>query len=144
MDDGTFGSLENLKKAFNIISSDGPSEGLLLIPSKCSIWVGKQFQDIEDPTGFGIPKADPRGIQLLDSPIGSDDFMLEVVNKRISDVEDTLVSKLSTIANPQVQLSLLRSCLPLPMQTGTLESAYKRFKIIQHSALEDILAGGEA
>ena len=147
MDDGTLiGSLENLKKALNIISGEGPSKGLFLNPSKCSIWVGERLQDNDDPTGFGIPKADPRGIQLLGSPIGSDAFMLEIVNKRISEIEDSL-AKLSTITNSQVQLSLLRSCLSLPKliytlrtcKPAALESAYKHFDAIQHSALEDIL-----
>ena len=148
MDDGTLiGSLGDLKKALSIIYNEGPSKGLFLNPSKCSIWVGGLLQDNDDPTGLGIPKADPRGIQLLGSPIGSDSFMLEVVNKRISEVEETLISKLSTISNPQVQLSLLRSCLSLPKlmytlrtcKPATLESAYKRFDDIQRSALEDII-----
>ena len=73
--------------------------------------------------------------------------MLEVVNSRISETETTILSKLSSISNPQVQLALLRSCLSLPKLLYTLRTckptsltaAYQRFDEIQYSALEDIL-----
>jgi hypothetical protein len=148
MDDGTqIGSLEDLKTVVSILSSDGPNKGFFLNMDKSSIWSSDLFQDTPHPLGFHIPKADPRGVHLLGSPIGTKDFMLEVVNQRISKIEETIVAKLSSIADPQVQLCLLRSCLSLPKLMYTLrtckpsilQSAYARFDDIQHSALEDIL-----
>ena len=149
MDDVTLiGRLVDLKKVVDIISTDGPNMGFFLNKAKSSIWVGHHFADNSDPTGLGIPKADPRGIQLLGSPIGTDEFMQEVVQERISEIEQTIVSKLSSIENPQIQLCLLRSCLSLPKITYTLRtckpaalaSAYKRFDGIQFSALGEILS----
>ena len=148
MDDGTIiGKLEDLRKVIDILSTDGPSRGFHLNAAKSSIWVGNDFPNNPDPTERNIPKTDPRGIQLLGSPIGSEDFMLEVVNSRISETEATIISKLSSLSNPQVQLALLRSCLSLPKLLYTLRTckptslspAYKRFDEIQYSALEDIL-----
>ena len=149
MDDGTMiGNLENLKKVIGILSSDGPSLGFFLNRSKSSIWVGHHFKDNPDPTGLGIPKSDPRGLELLGTPIGSDDLVQEFVNDRISGIEKSIVSNLSVLENPQIQLSLLRSCLSLPKivytlrtcKPASLDAAYKRFDNIQFSALEDILA----
>ena len=76
--------------------------------------MGHHFKDNPDPTGLGIPKSDPRGLELLGTPIGSDDFVQEFVNDRISGIEKSIVSNLSVLENPQIQLSLLRSCLSLP------------------------------
>ena len=139
---------EDLKKVVEIISSIGPSKGFFLNKSKSTIWVGHDFKDNSNPTGLGIPKADPRGIQLLGAPIGSDAFIQEVVNDQISAIEETVASKLASLENPQVQLCLLRSCLLLPKLMYTLRTckpaslleAYKRFDAIQMAALEDILS----
>ena len=148
MDDGTIcGRLEDLRRVVTILEADGPSRGLLLNKAKSSIWVGDLFQDDPDPLGCGIPKADPHGILLLGSPIGSSDFMDQHVGKRISTIEDTIVSRLPSLEDPQIQLCLLRSCLALPKliytlrtcKPNALRSAYDRFDAIQHSALEDIL-----
>ena len=103
MDDGTLiGSLAELSSAIDIISNNGPSKGFFLNASKSSLWVGEDFSTSEDPSRRGIPKADPWGFELLGSPIGSDSFISEVVNARISKLEDSIVSKLSTIKSPQI------------------------------------------
>ena len=149
MDDGTIvGCLKDLASVIDLISSLGPEKGFLLNPAKSSIWVGGHFADNSDPTGRNIPKADPRGIQLLGSPIGSDVFMQEIVSQRISTIEETVISKLSQINNPQIQLCLLRSCLSLPKISYTqrtcnpsaLSAIYDRFDDIQFTALEEILS----
>ena len=104
-------------------------------------------QNNPDPLGYEIPKADPRGIFLLGSPVGSADFMEFHVNERISKVRDTIIERLPSIEDPQVKLQILRSCLSLPKLVYTLRTCkpsslkgpYDRFDELQHLALEEVL-----
>ena len=129
MDDGTMiGSLDDLRKVAEIISTNGPSKGLFLNKSKSSIWVGSQYENNPDPTGLGIPKTDPRGIQLLGSPIGSDIFMQEVVNDRISLVESTIVSKLflRKPTGPNVSSKIMSLSAKINVHSPYLQAGFPR------------------
>ena len=148
MDDGTvIGDIDSLRSVVDVLEREGPSKGLLLNKSKSSIWVGEHFPSTDDPLSRGIPKGEPSGIQLLGSPIGSNTFMEASVNERVTKIESSIVTKLSSLGDPQIQLALLRSCLSLPtlMYTlrtcvpSSLQQAYARFDDIQREAADDII-----
>ena len=148
MDDGTvIGNIDSLRAVVDVLEKEGPSKGLFLNKEKSSVWVGQLFSGQADPLGRGIPRADPGGINLLGAPIGSNNFVQSSVNERISKVESAIITRLSTLSNPQIQLALLRSCLSLPKlmytlrtaRPAVLEDAYRRFDAIQRAALDDIL-----
>jgi hypothetical protein len=121
MDDGTVSApLSSLRQVVSILETDGPQSGLFLNKSKCFVWCGHHDPLNLNPLACGIPCSDPRGLHLLGSPIGSTDFMQEVINQRIDKIEEIVHHHLPTLEDPQVQFCLLRSCLSLPKITYSL------------------------
>jgi hypothetical protein len=129
------------------METDRPPRGLVFNKSKCVVWCGSVDPSNPDPLGCGILRADPQGLLLLGSPIGSSNFMKAAIDQRIEKTEEIILHRLPTLEDPQVQFCLLRSCLSLPKfiyslrtcKPSSIKSSFTRFDAMRRMALEDIL-----
>ena len=67
----------------------------------------------QDPLGRGVSRTEEGGITLLGAPIGDEDYVEQVLRKRLQGVQSVL-SKLHTIEDPHIEYTLLRSCFSFP------------------------------
>ena len=125
LDDGAVaGRKEQLQKVIDIVLQEGPARGLFLStaasvtpPSrpKSTVWCPKASPDLTDldPLRRGVPRVMEDGIVLLGSPIGSQEFIEQVIASKVEKVKET-VSLLPLIQDPHTEYVLLRSCLSIP------------------------------
>ena len=147
-DDGTIaGPVQDLPRVVKILEEEAPLLGLTLNKQKCQVWVGTHNPGNNDPLSCGIPRANDEGFILLGSPIGSQSFMNSTLNERIGKIEDTVLNKIPTLEDPQLQLSLTRSTHSYvkfvystrTCDTDSISPALNRFDEIQRTALEGIV-----
>ena len=123
LDDMTLiGTLEELGNAVDILLADGPVRGLHLStaatvtpPSKpkTTLWSPLSVQTHDDPLNRGIPVIREEGVVLLGAPLGSENFVGEVIRTKIDKIRQ-VTSLLPDLQDPHTEFALLRSCLALP------------------------------
>ncbi|XP_076948911.1 uncharacterized protein LOC143621346 [Bidens hawaiensis] len=113
LDDGTIiGGANEVAKALDIISSEGPSLGLQLNIKKTEVfWPAFNGVKVKDglfPSGIGRPE---RGVKLFGGGVSRDPYFIkELARRRASRAVDLM--KLSPcLRDPQSELLLLRSCM---------------------------------
>ena len=128
LDDGSLiGKLEDLSAAANIIRQEGPTKGFFLSTlatsprPKSTIWCPSLPSPDLDPLNQGIPRIQEPGIVLLGSPIGSHQFVQEMIQKKIQQIHH-LTKQLPLIRDPHSEYVLLRSCFSLPKIVFLLRS----------------------
>ena len=112
MDDGALiGTLPALQAAFDAIVAEAPRLGLSLNVSKCVLY-GPNNEFPQRAGAFASVPVTPwvEGITLLGAPIGSDSFVRDFVDKKVSSLENSLV-RLSGLHCPHSTSLILRSCL---------------------------------
>ena len=112
LDDGVLvGPSEEVNLALEIISSVGPSYGAHINLPKCELWSLSEVSstDIFNPV---IPRA-VDGTALLGTAVGSDPFIISVVQNCLVKIDD-LLSKIRSLEDAQLEYVLLRSCAGLP------------------------------
>ena len=137
--------IPSLRKAYDIIASEGASIGLKLAPLKSLLWNPSPTVSA-DPLERAVPLASPDGFVLLGTPIGKGSFANKVLAERISKIED-VVRKLPDLQDSHVEFMLLRSCLGLPkfnfcLRTCKPEDAapsYESFDGLLRDALNALL-----
>ena len=70
---------------------------------------------------MGIPRIQEAGIVLLGSPVGEDNFVHDVIERKIQAVHD-ITQLLPTLQDPHSEFVLLRSCFSLPKTMFLLRS----------------------
>lgn len=143
LDDGIVaGSVDDVSRAWSFISSFAPSVGLSLNIAKCELALPPGIAAPASMTG--LARIPVQGFDLLGSPLGTDDHCTSYLKRRVGRIAAAL-SQLPTIDDPQVELTLLRSCLAFPKLAFALRSAppvsslaaAEAFdKLIQDTALE--------
>ena len=119
LDDGVVvGTCEQLQQAWDIIQATATQAGLSLNPAKCEVFSTQNTGTLLPH----IPRSLPEGFDLLGSPIGSQSFCNNYILKRVARIEEGL-KLLSRIDDPQVEMTLLRSCLGTPKFIFALRSA---------------------
>ena len=117
LDDGDLiGKTEHLVKAFKVISENAPELGLHLSLPKCQLFWPTKNPDFEIEKNVFPPDIERvrcEGVDLLGSPLGSEDFCDKLVMDRVQKIEKTL-DMLPELDDPQIELLLLRSCVGLP------------------------------
>ena len=117
-----FGTLEELGNAVDILLADGPVRGLHLStaatitpPSKpkTTLWSPLSVQTHDDPLNRGIPVVREEGVVLLGAPLGSENFVGEVIRTKIDKIRQ-VTNLLPDLQDPHTEFALLRSCLALP------------------------------
>ena len=148
LDDGTLvGSPGDLAAALYIIERDGPTIGLQLNRKKSLLYIPESADASQSPLPPEIPVT-RRGFSLLGCPIGPPDFCEEVFQQRILKVKASL-STLREMADSQLEITLLRSCLSLPKVAFVLRScppsyiysATDTFDRVIREALEATIGG---
>jgi hypothetical protein len=115
LDDGTFfGTIDEVKKALDILLLHGPEHGIVLNHDKTEIYCpGANALSEEDKRALfeKIPlfKWTTRGVKLLGGLIGTDEFIQEQTNLKIDKVQ-TLLDCILELKDPHVQLTLIRNC----------------------------------
>ena len=86
-----------------------------LIPNlgKCELWTSSGNQHALAAFPQEMRRLSPDGFELLGIAVGNKAFCEAVTSRRIDKIA-TILSKLSIIDDPQVELALLRSCLGYP------------------------------
>ena len=148
-DGNLMGSREDLIKAWDIFSEDGPSRGLHLsagVDGKSTIWCPNQDPQNRDPLGRGVPIVEDEGVKLLGAPLGSLAFEGRLLNKRVDKIE-RVVSRLSHLQDPHLEYALLRSCFSIPKLSYSLrttdttphQTTLIRFDNLMRGTFEDIV-----
>ena len=111
LDDGLFiGRLLEIASAFRIVREMAPSLGLMVNLKKSTYWRDPQIRGYEIRESFlGIPENNDDGVVVLGSPVGSIPFTQSSILSKVHDIY-SILSKLGTLEDPQVELALLRSC----------------------------------
>ena len=114
-DDGSaVGTEEELRSVVAIVKRDGPQRGLHLQPDKSTVWSPSPLAPgIKDPLRCGIKQVEESGIKLLGAPIGSDEFIVQFVKKKVEKIKH-ITAQLPSLHQPHLEFVLLRSCLALP------------------------------
>jgi hypothetical protein len=89
------------------------------------IWCPNHDQNDNDPLERGIPRFRKEGIKLLGAPVGSQDFMEEVLKDRIIKLE-ALMDKLHLLEDPNTEYGILRKCFSLPKLSYTMRTVDPR------------------
>ena len=120
LDEGTIvGKLEDIKKAVSIIRQDGPARGLFLSTEatspvqKSTMWYPELDPSVLHPVGLGIPRIQEPGIVLLGSPVGDNNFVHTVIEKKIQAVHD-ITQLVPTLKDPTQNLSSYDPASPCP------------------------------
>jgi hypothetical protein len=87
--------------------------GLNLAPHKSTIWCGQLPNADQHPLCLAVSRAPQEGFELLGAPIGSTNFSINILEKRIASIQRAL-DKLPLLQDSQAEFVLLRSCLSLP------------------------------
>jgi hypothetical protein len=120
LDDGTVvGSVAQVSLAWDIIREEMVKVDLQVNLRKCELFTAQSSirGDLSD-----IPRVAGEGFELLGAPIGSPNFCEAYVMRRVQKIREAL-KNLTVIDDPQVELSLLRSCMGMPRFTFALRSA---------------------
>ena len=117
-DDGTaVGTAEELQKVVDVVRREGPLRGLHLSEGpqgKSSIWSpSAPGTGDDDPLRRNIPRVQEAGIKLLGAPIGSSEYVVQFIKKRVEKIRD-ITTLLPSLHQPHLEFVLLRSCLALP------------------------------
>ena len=139
------GSLDSLKKPYDIVLEEGSKIGLKLSPSKSLIWNSLPVSD-DNPLQRQIPRAPSDGFILLGTPMGTPSFSRQVLAKRIAKIKEATV-KLPTLNDSHVEFILLRSCLAMPKINFSLRtckptdvaSSYEAFDGLLRDSLNALL-----
>ena len=114
-DDGSaVGSEAELQSVVAIVKREGPQRGLHLQPDKSTVWSPSPLAPgIKDPLGCGIKQVEEQGVKFLGAPIGSDEFIVQFVKKKVAKIKN-ITAQLPSLHQPHLEFVLLRSCLALP------------------------------
>ena len=143
------GTLETLRKAYDIVAAEGSKIGLTLAPAKSLLWNAAQREDLEaddDPLRRGIPLAPSAGFVLLGAPIGNAAFSNATFAKRIAKIEEAM-QKLPNLNDSHVKFTLLWSCLGMPKfnfclrtcKPGEHAPSYEAFDGLLRDSLNSLL-----
>ena len=123
LDDGTIvGKKEEVLKAWHIINKEAAMVGLKVNAGKCELFSSAGSGSLSD-FPCSIKRCSPQGFDLLGSPIGSKEWCNTYIkSKRVDKIAKGL-QNLHLIDDPQVELTLLRSCLGMPKFAFALRSA---------------------
>ena len=124
LDDGSVvGSGEDLLRAWELVLAEAKKIGMKLNEEKCEVWAweGKQEKWMErfPPK---VRRLQENGFEMLGAPVGDKKFSEKYVRGRVDKIREVL-DKLEILDDPQVELSLLRSCLGFPRFGFSLRSA---------------------
>ena len=123
LDDGSMaGPGEELLKAWKIVEEEAKKIGMRVNVKKCEIWSPEGHEKWQDDFPEQVVRLKGEGFELLGAPIGTKEFCEEYARKRVMKVKE-VVAKLPLLADPQMELVLLRSCIGLPKFGFTLRSA---------------------
>ena len=146
LDDGTLiGRTDDVLRAVQIISEDGPRLGMQINPPKCELWwptVNPRLHLFD--TVF--KRVDSAGVALLGGALGAADFVAGNLERRVRKAEQAL-DVLAQFNDSQMELLLLRSCLGIPklgysMRTTPphkITGPLRRFSSILSASLSRIL-----
>ena len=148
LDDGTLmGSPDDLAAALDIVEKEGPSLGLHLNRSKSLLYIPKEEDESLSPLPSDIPTTRD-GFTLLGCPIGPPSYCEGVFQTRLERVKTSL-GHLRDMADAQLEMTLLRSCLALPKVSFVLRAcppshihhSTNLFDATIRHTLEDIVGG---
>ena len=123
LDDGSMaGPGEELLRAWKIVEEEAKKIGMRVNVKKCEIWSPEGREKWQDEFPEQVVRLKAEGFELLGAPIGTKEFCEEYARKRVMKVKE-VVAKLPLLADPQMELVLLRSCIGLPKFGFTLRSA---------------------
>ena len=118
LDEGTLcGSPKDLATALGIVEQEGPARGLNLNRAKSLLYIADDADFTNNPLPPDIPIT-RTGFSLLGCPIDPPSFCEEVFSRRVEKLKETL----TRLPDPQMETTLLRSCLSLPKVSFSLRS----------------------
>ena len=129
------------------MEKEGPSLGLHLNRSKSLLYIPKEEDESLSPLPSDIPTTWD-GFTLLGCPIGPPSYCEGVFQTRLERVKTSL-GHLRDMADAQMEMTLLRSCLALPKVSFVLRAcppshihhSTNLFDATIHHTLEDIVGG---
>ena len=121
LDDGiVVGSKDDVVTAWFFLKEEGEKIGLVLNESKCELFA-KKLEDLNGIPG-GMKRCVGCGFDILGSPVGEESFCDEYVAKRVEKIKFG-IRRLELIDDPQIEATLIRSCLGMPKFGFALRSA---------------------
>ena len=146
LDDGVLGGqVEDVRRALDILLTDGTARGLELstehsVPtpgtSKSAVWCPDIAHDDVDPLGLGVLPIRGPGFVHLGAPVGSPFFIQGKVKERVDKVAN-LLDKLPNLENAHSEFALLRSCFSLPKVSYLLRTCSPSPSCLSHWDLFD-------
>jgi hypothetical protein len=137
-------------KAFLILQELCPGIGLRLSFKKTTFWRPPLCRNQTPPdfniSDLGIPEIKDDGFILLGAPVGLPAFCIQAVKNRVGKCA-SLMDKLHTLEDTQIQFGLLRSCFGFPKfphclrscDPNTMKDAYEAFDESQCRAVSDCI-----
>ena len=121
LDDGiVVGPKDDVAAAWLFLKEKGKKIGLVLNEAKCELFAQKP-EDMD-----GIPGDMKRqvggGFDILGSPVGDGSFCEDYVSKRVEKIKIG-IHRLRLVDDPQIEATLIRSCLGMPKFAFALRSA---------------------
>jgi len=123
LDDGTIvGRKEEVLKAWDVIHEEAAKVALRVNAGKCELFATADGVDLIDfPSS--IIRCSSQGFDLLGSPIGTPEWCNSYIKSKRVDKIAKALHNLCLINDPQLELTLLRSCLAMPKFAFALRSA---------------------
>jgi hypothetical protein len=137
-------------KAIHILQELCPGIGLRLSFKKTTFWRPPLCRNQTPPdfnvSDLGIPEIKDDGFMLLGAPVGLPASCIQAVKNRVGKYA-SLMDKLHTLEDPQIQFGLLRSCFGFPefayclgsCDPNTMKDAYEAFDEAQCRAVSDCI-----
>lgn len=109
LDDGTIiGDVQDVHGVFEFLRKEGPPLGLHLNVKKNEIWWPCRAEG--DPFPADVDRIDNTGVKLLGAPIGTPEFTIDFVQKKLKALKD-VCNALREVDDAQVEFGLFRGCL---------------------------------
>ena len=147
LDDGeVVGSKQALGEVWDLLTREGEPRGLFLSREKSEVFCPLHDPTDQDPLSRGVTRAEEGGIKLLGAPIGDDQYVEEVLRRRLESMR-SLVAELHTLEDPHIEYTLLRSCFSFPkfafalrtVDTSDHPDILQDFDLVVKEGIEGIL-----
>ena len=100
------GDKQALVEVWDLLTRKGEPRGLFLSREKSVVFCPHDDPADQDPLDRGVSRTVQSGFKLLGAPIGEDDFVEEVLKRRLEGVR-SLLAELHTLKDPHIEFTLL-------------------------------------
>ena len=140
------GGKQALVEIWDLLTREGEPRGLYLSREKSVVFCPSHDPADQDPIDRGVTRTTEGGFKLLGAPIGEEDFVEEVLRRRLEGVR-SLLAELHILEDPHLEFTLLRSCFSFPkfafalrtVDTSGHQNILQDFDMAVKESIEEVL-----